>query len=191
MYDTGLAFWKSPRRKLFAVRVAEKIKLQTNSDSDEEEDPVVMKSSRKKLRMDYEVGSQLIHEVQGIKSSLVDVLSLTNDSDIPLGFKHAIRDAFQCIICKRVPLKPPVIISKCCKSILGCERCINNWYSGSEALTKNCPKCGMERGYPETMLLLGLDSFLSKVAPIIQNEDEKELEDLEEPAAGSSSAAAN
>ena len=50
-----------------------------------------------------------------------------------------------------IPIRPPAILSKCCKSsIIGCERCVNKWYSGTEALTKTCPSCRAERGYCDT-----------------------------------------
>ena len=58
-----------------------------------------------------------------------------------------------------VSVKPPVIITKCCKTVLGCSTCVNAWYSGQEALTKSCPNCRAPRGYNETMLLHGLDDF--------------------------------
>ena len=51
------------------------------------------------------------------------------------------------------------------KTILGC---LNSWYSGQEALTKTCPSCRAERGYNETMLLLGLNDFLTEIRKAIQ-----------------------
>ena len=68
--------------------------------------------------------------------------------------------------------------SKCCKVIIGCETCINGWYTGSEALTKTCPSCRKERGYSETMQLRGLDGFLLEVKKVIQTEDERDAEEL-------------
>ena len=49
-------------------------------------------------------------------------------------------DAFTCKICKDSPIEPPIILYKCCKTIIGCESCINFWYSGEageDATTKN------------------------------------------------------
>ena len=69
-------------------------------------------------------------------------------------------------------------MSKCCKSVIGCERCVNAWYTGPEALTKTCPACRAERGYSETMLLRGLDSFLLEIKKVIQTDDEKDDEQL-------------
>ena len=55
----------------------------------------------------------------------------------------------------------PILLAKCCKSIIGCEECVNRWYSGPDALTKSCPRCRSERGYNETMRVLGLDDLLT------------------------------
>ncbi len=37
------------------------------------------------------------------------------------------------------------------------------WYLCEPTLTKSCPACGGEHGYNETMVLKGLDDFLSKI----------------------------
>ena len=34
-------------------------------------------------------------------------------------------------------MTPSIIISKCCKTVVGCEKCVNEW-------------CRAERGYNET-----------------------------------------
>ena len=94
-----------------------------------------------------------------------------------MGLQRLIRDAFQCKVCLSIPIKPPVIMSKCCKAVIGCEKCVNTWYTGPEALTKTCPACRAERGYSETMILRGLDGFLVEVKKVIQTEDEKDDED--------------
>ena len=30
-------------------------------------------------------------------------------------------------------------ITKCCKIILGCETCVNSWYSGDDVLSRSAP----------------------------------------------------
>ena len=94
-----------------------------------------------------------------------------------MGFQRPIRDAFQCNFCLAIPIKPPVIMSKCCKSVIGCVRRDNAWYTGPEALTKTCPTCRAECGYSETMILRGLDSFLIEIK-VIQTDDEKDDEQV-------------
>ena len=117
-------------------------------------------------------------DIDAMKETMKDILHLNDKAKIPMGLQRIIRDTFQCKICLRIPIRPPVIMSMCCKAIIGCERCVNGWYSGPEALTKNCPACRTERGYSETMLIRGLDNFLVEVKGIIQTDDEKDDDDL-------------
>ena len=46
-------------------------------------------------------------------------------------------------------------------------------YSGPEALIKTCPSCRAERGYSETMLRRGMDSFLAEVGAVLQAKEEE------------------
>ena len=95
-----------------------------------------------------------------------------SNSRIPLGLLKITQDTFKCAICRAVPITPPVIVAKCCKSILGCDTCVNSWYSRPDALTKHCPKCRVERGYNETLLLHGLDDFLTQIKNAIEDDDD-------------------
>ena len=134
-------------------------------DEDDEDFEPPKKKDRKEEKLDL-----LISEVGSIQKTIGDMFSLTEHSPIPLGLKQIIRESFQYIICHRIPLCPPVIVNKCCKKILGCESCVNAWYSGPDHLTKTCPSCRAERGCIETMVLRGLNDFLDKIGKAI-NED--------------------
>ena len=161
----GLKFWKASARKFFIVpeedleegqRGAKRVRvaLQTNTPSNT---PAVLPHA------------QLQGDIDSIKATVEAILSLSRDLKIPLGLKRLLTESFQCYICHRC-MKPPIIMAKCCKSIVGCEDCINGWYSGPEALTKYCPRCRCERGYNETMRVLGLDDFLTGVRTVIEME---------------------
>ena len=76
-----------------------------------------------------------------------------------------------CGICHSMPIRLPVIVTKCCKTILCCEQCVNSWYSGPEMLYKICPLCRAERSCNETMVLRWLDDFLTLVVKILQAEE--------------------
>jgi len=115
-------------------------------------------------------------DIDTMKEAIKDFLHLNEKLKLRMGLQQLIRDAFECKVCLSIPINPPVIMSKCCKTVIGCERCVNAWYSGPEALTKTCPSCRAERGYSETMILRGLDSFLIEVRKVIQTEDEKDDE---------------
>ncbi len=79
---------------------------------------------------------------------------------IPIAIRSILNDTFKCVICQESPMKPPVIFAKCCKSILGCQSCVDTWYQGEEMQTRTCPKCRGDRAYVETCKLNGLDEFL-------------------------------
>ena len=65
--------------------------------------------------------------------------------------------------CNTIPMMPPILYVQCCKSIIGCETCVNSWYQDEDALTKACPLCGLGRGYNETIILTGFDGFISEM----------------------------
>ena len=106
--SVGLAFWKSPRRKLFAV-IGKGRKQPIVLDSDDDFEPTKRLRTEKKLDI-------VLDTMDGIKETLSDVMSLTKDTRIPVGMKRLMRDAFKCNICQTVPVRPPVIIRKCCKN---------------------------------------------------------------------------
>ena len=112
--------------------------------------------------------SQVLEEIEDLKTIVTDATSLTKECNIPLPLIQMMRDSFQCKICHCIPSQPPIIVSRCCKVILGCEPCINSWFSGQDALTKPCPCCRHDRGYSETMTLRGLDDFLIQARELME-----------------------
>ncbi len=91
-----------------------------------------------------------------------DILEVSKFSRIPLGLQKAAIDSFKCAMCLHIA-KPPVMVTKCCRNILGCSQCVNDLYSGDDALSKPCPLCRTARGYAEVMVLNGLDPFLNLI----------------------------
>ena len=171
---TGLAFWKNPRRKIYAVLKTDSLKgkagrchsqISAESESDDDFQP------RRKKNLIEDKLNTLIDEVNSLKENVSDVMQLSKESKIPLGLKRIVRDSFKCKICHAVPINPPVIMSKCCKTLIGCEPCINTLYSGPDALTKPCPCCRSERGYNETMVLRGIDEFLQSFKRVATEEE--------------------
>ena len=108
--------------------------------------------------------SKELVELQGKMSR---VFELTKSSKVPLGLRELMGEAFKCKICRDM-IQPPVIVTKCCKAMLGCDECIKSWYA-SDPLAKNCPGCNTERGYGESMRLHGLDELLTAVKAIEQD----------------------
>ena len=89
--------------------------------------------------------AELRREIAAINTNTKAILVFSKLSKIPFGLLTLLSETFQCCICVS-PMKPPVLLGWCCKSILGCEECLNSWYSGTDALTKTCPLCRAERG---------------------------------------------
>lgn len=139
--------------------------------SDEDNDPLPNRKKRKEEFM------QIIKsDIQSIKADVEEIKSLTKDPDtkLPLGFQNEIFGAFKCCICHVVPIRPPLIIAKCCKSIIGCEQCINEWYGGEDGMTKTCPLCRADRAFTETMRLNGVEGFIKTLSEIISQRENSE-----------------
>ena len=71
-----------------------------------------------------------------------------------LAFRHnfsasfllELEEAFSCIICRGIPASKPLIAYSECNSLIGCQKCVNEWYIGLQGLHEKCPKCRCERG---------------------------------------------
>ena len=123
-----------------------------------------MNSSIKDVKSSIEdIKSSIESSFKEVKSSIEDIFAISKDSKIPYGLLKVIKETFKCSICHCVPIKPPIIVTKCCKSILGCDACTKRWYRGDDALSKQCPRCNTERGFSEVMVLLGMDDFVQKI----------------------------
>lgn len=155
-----MKFWKVNSRKFYAVT---------------EED--LLAPCRKKSRNEVTSGGgcncaealgDLADDVNLLSKKVDKVFELTKDTPIPLGLRCLLSDCLKCKICHQSPMKPPIILAKCCKSIIGCSACVNRCFDGDDALTKSCPNCGGERGYAETMRLHGLDDLLTGIAAALE-----------------------
>ena len=151
-----------------------------SEDSDEESTPEFKKrkvgndTSLKlgSLSADLALTLETVQETKRALEELTEVNSLTT---LPLSVLSLVKDAFKCKVCLKVPIFPPVIATRCCNTLLGCKECINSWYSGDDALDKNCPHCREPRGYAQTFQLKGIDDFLtgfSKIIPDLNNNAE-------------------
>ena len=172
MLFLGPSFWKSSSRKLFSIpkrnykdyySVGQKRPLECVEDQDatEEEEEMPRSGLNSKISLSYlEVKmDSVLNHVKAVKAAFDDAILLTKDNRIPPGLRKALRDSFKCRICLNT-MAPPVVIMKCCRIIIGCEACVNGWFTGDDALLKPCPSCRTERGYTETMVLRGMDDFL-------------------------------
>ena len=133
-------------------------------DSDEDLAP----KKRSKFTSDLE---EIKEDTAGIAAVVHDIKELDKTSTVPLAMNKMITDAFKCKLCLQAPMRIPPIFTRCCRTRLGCEYCVNGWYSGTDALTKTCPVCRAERGYSEAMVLRGRDDFLTGINKMTNPED--------------------
>lgn len=167
-FFAALAFWKCGSRRIYAVRVisntraplkkSAKSKAKATSTScydisgDSDED-ITPKRSRGVNHGDIQMVNSQINEV---KSMVGNTLKVNQALSLPLGVVKHLRDAFICNI-----YDTPVIGTKCCNTLLGCEECVNTWFDGADSLSKKCPHCNEPRGCASTFQLFkGIDEFL-------------------------------
>lgn len=185
-YTLGLSFWKSPRRiiyavlrsKLLSIHKQKKKSVQSFDESDDDDFEVTPKKKRRIDDIMCKV-EKVGRDVNNLKGLVTEIVAVSKEMKVPFGLMKMMRTNFKCKICHRIPLCPPIIISKCCKVIRGCESCVNKWYSNGQS--QCCPSCGSERAYNETMILKGLDDFLTDIKAIIQTSEEQEEEDNPPP----------
>ena len=153
-----MKFWKVNSRKFFAVteedllapRTKRRRSSATGTDADD---------SRAEACNCDESLDGMTKELIELKAKVSQIFELTKESKVPLGLRRLLADAFKCKICRDL-IRPPVMVTRCCKAMLGCDECVKTWYA-TDTLTKNCPACNTERGYVETMRLHGLDDLLT------------------------------
>ena len=111
-------------------------------------------------------------QLEGIKtnmqSMLEHVIELTTVNErmhVPLPLQITIND-LECIIYKDCPPTPPIMVSSCCKAIIGCKPCVVRWYGSQDVLERNCPRCSTRGAIASTFQLTGLDNLLTAVADV-------------------------
>jgi len=105
--NTGLQFWKASNRKIFAVSQAN-LDLLDKGTSDSKVDKELAPSAIKKLKRDT---------MKSTKEELATIQS-TMSRSTPDSIMQQLNGLIRCCICHVFPLKPPLVISKCCKSIM-------------------------------------------------------------------------
>ena len=156
----GLKFWKVGSRKIYAIKSSDlhPLAIDDSSGSETEEPkpkrPVAAKFNR-----------EILKEIKDLKESL---LSVNDTLSIPMGLRQVLSEALKCQICHDI-MKPPIIFGRCCKYIIGCRDCIDNYY-GEEGMGKTCPRCRSDRALADTCKVNGLDELLMTAASILNNE---------------------
>ncbi len=133
------------------------------SDSEEGDADFVRQKKKGKSVQVQEIKAEVVELGRQISS----IFQLSQYTRLPPGLIRLLHDAFRCSICQSVPIKSP-IFSRCCKNIIGCQECVDQWYGND--VNNTCPICRSERAYAETSQIKGLDEFLDGVRPLLDNE---------------------
>ena len=135
-------------RKIFAVKedtgFKKRKKKSSDSDSDTEADPR---------------SNALVSKLDLVYVKVSKILDVSPNLPMPVGLLAVIKETFSCHICLN-PISPPAIFGRCCRRVIGCQSCVNEWYRGEEGMSKQCPLCRGERGLADSTPILGLDDFL-------------------------------
>ena len=65
----------------------------------------------------------------------------------------------KCKVCLNLPMYPPIVVTRCCNTLLGCSEYVNKWLSGDDWFDKPCPYCREPRGYAHYYCSKGLMTF--------------------------------
>ena len=134
-------------------------------DSDSSGDDLQQCSKRRKFgQASGSDSDSLLTEVKGLRK---EIGQLNKQLPIPFGLRKVLQETFQCCICQST-MTPPIVFGRCCKSLIGCQSCVDRWFQG--LMQQTCPKCRAERAYPETCVIKGIDEFLVAIQPLVQPE---------------------
>ncbi|KAL9952759.1 hypothetical protein ACROYT_G040054 [Oculina patagonica] len=140
----GLSFWKSASRKVYAIDLTKEKADEIVVIKDEHEEHVTNAQSQDVNMQDIKEAvkiavAEAIH--QELPKCVEDKLNA--NFFIVRAVQNAIvkeiLDCFECIICKET-IQPPVVVSTCCDSVIGCKGCIQIWTTNNSG----CPKCRNE-----------------------------------------------
>ena len=115
------------------------------------------------------------------RSEISEIIKIKSVNEVPVLLQQALTESLKCKICMAIA-KPPVIFGKCCQQLLGCQSCIDKWFSGTSgnSFEKTCINCREERAVTQTCHLRGMDSLLQLAGSIIESpepvsEEEEEI----------------
>ena len=108
----GMKFWKVNSRKFYAVPdedlLAPVRKKSRKSPSSIEDHDDHLSSSCADVLNDFSDEIALLHK------KIDRVFELTKDTPVPLGLRGLLQDTLKCKICHISPMRPPIILAKCC-----------------------------------------------------------------------------
>lgn len=155
-----------PSRKFYAISQTP-CKRSEPGDNSSDDDFEPTKSKKKKAAPQLQVQlTAMKSEVALLRADMKKLYKIDRFTQVSPALYEQLYESFKCAICRNLTT-PHVIFGRCCKSIIGCQGCIDTWYRGEDGMAKACPRCGTPRALPDTMRLHGLDDFLQSVKPLV------------------------
>ncbi|XP_067303709.1 uncharacterized protein [Pseudorasbora parva] len=90
-----------------------------------------LKSQMKELLEAY-------HRLKNVSRLIQEIVSGTQGAAQRPNLATILKETFMCLICRGVMERP--VFTSCCRSVLGCKVCIDQWMENS----RQCPKCRSE-----------------------------------------------
>lgn len=136
-------------RKIFAVRLSDYAEVQRKRDKES----TLAKSKKGKRKAEQAfVDGDLLEELNNKIDKLIEK---NEQKDI---IEKSILESFKCCVCLKVVSK--VMVAGCCKRIIGCQSCIEQWFSDQDC----CPLCKAANSKDKAFLLKGMDEFIAVVS---------------------------
>ena len=140
-------------------------------DGEEEQEIEITLSAIKRRRTVFPTDSRgiqtqlekLSEDIQEVKSKIKKFHDLAFRRKFSVSFLLELEETFSCIICRRIPARKSLIACSECNSLIGCQKCVNEWYGGIQGLQQKCPKCRCERGLTKTVVAKGFDKLLHQM----------------------------
>ena len=123
---------------MFAVpnRLVEEHREQMRIDGEEEQEIEITLPPIKRRRTVFPTDSRgiqtrlekLSEDIQEVKREIKKFHDLAFRHKFSVSFLLELEETFSCIICRRIPARKPLIACSECNSLIGCQKCVIEWY---------------------------------------------------------------
>ena len=110
--------------------VAKPSTIELDSDSDSDFEPPRPKMKKKTLTPPHgtDMLSSIRKDIKLVCQDIQQMYKIDRHTKLPVALYHQLHNTFKCRICHNAPIVPNVTFARCCKSIVGCQSCTDQWY---------------------------------------------------------------
>ncbi|XP_065125948.1 uncharacterized protein [Paramisgurnus dabryanus] len=150
----GSPYWRQNSRKINAMLISQFAKLHHRQKRMREED-----SGLRDILDKIEEVLEASHGLEGVAATLRELTTLATRDRNQVNTQQALhlKQAFTCLVCRDIISEP--VLSECCRSLVGCRGCIEQWASTSN----QCVKCRSEFSMNNIIRVVGLSAVLDVV----------------------------